>query len=397
MLTILRFLTAGESHGPRLTGVLEGLPAGFAVERERIDEDLARRQGGAGSGGRMDIEHDRIRITAGVVEGVTTGAPVALEIENRDRVNWRDRDIDPMVVPRPGHADLAGAIKYGYPDLRHSLERASARETAMRVAVGGLCRQVLGAFGIDVGGYATRIGGIEAVLSADPGPDEYRRRFRMAGESDVCCPEEEAGARMRAAIESASDRGDTLGGIVEVVALGVPAGLGDHAHWDRPLGARLAMAMVSIQAMKGVQIGPAFTNAAMSGTGVHDEIFLEQGQLGRRTNRAGGLEGGITNGEPVVVQTAMKPISTTRIARASVDLSDGTPSSPSPERSDVCAVPRAVVVCEAMMCIVLADALLQKLGGDSLGEMRPRFESLRRGRLEDLQMDARRRRLEYDD
>ncbi|MBW2261097.1 MAG: chorismate synthase [Deltaproteobacteria bacterium] len=397
MLTILRFLTAGESHGPRLTGVLEGLPAGLTVDRGRVDEDLARRQRGSGSGGRMDIERDRVRITAGVMAGLTTGAPVALEIENLDWENWRDRDVDPMVTPRPGHADLTGAIKYGYPDLRPALERASARETAMRVAVGGICRQVLGAFGIVVGGYTLRIGGVEAALPSDPGPDEYRRRFETARRSDVCCPELDAAARMQAAIDLAEKQGDTLGGIIEVAALGVPAGLGSHVHWDRRLDARLAMALVSIQAMKGVQIGPAFTNAALSGTGVHDEIFLEEGRLERRTNRAGGLEGGITNGEPVVVQAAMKPISTTRIARASVDLAAGVASRPSYERSDVCAVPRAVVVCEAMASIVLADALLLKLGGDSLEEMRPRFEALRAGRLDDLSMDAKPWRPACDD
>jgi chorismate synthase len=388
MLTILRFLTAGESHGPRLTGVLEGLPAGLTVDRGRVDEDLARRQRGSGSGGRMEIEHDRVRITAGVMAGLTTGAPVALEIENLDWENWRGRDVDPMVTPRPGHADLAGALKYGYRDLRPTLERASARETAMRVAVGGVCRQLLEAFGIAVGGYAVRIGDVEAALPADPDPDGYRERFRAARESDVCCPDGDAAARMQSSIESAGGQGDTLGGIVEVALLDAPAGLGSHVHWDRRLDARLAMALMSIQAMKGVQIGPAFSNAALSGTGVHDEIFLEADGLERRTNRAGGLEGGITNGEPVVVQAAMKPISTMRKARSSVDLASGAPSSPSYERSDVCAVPRAVVVCEAMAAIVLADALLLKLGGDSLDEMMPRFEALRSGRLDDLSMDG---------
>ena len=388
MLTRLGLLTAGESHGPKLTAIVDGLPAGLAVDRTLIDRELARRQRGFGSGGRMQIERDAVTITAGVLAGRTTGAPVALEIRNRDHESWKGRDIDPMVTPRPGHADLVGAIKYGHADLRPSLERASARETAARVAAGALCRLLLAELGVTVGGYATRIGSSAASLSPDPARDEYTRRFEAALGNDLACPDPGAEEGMRQAIAEASEAGDTLGGIVEVAALGVPPGLGSFAQHDRRLDARLAMAMLSVQAMKGVEVGPAFENAALPGTRVHDEIFGEDGRLVRRTNRAGGLEGGVTNGEPIVLRVAMKPISTTRAPRASVDLVSGEPASAAHERSDVCAVARAVPVCEAMLALVLADAMLEKLGGDSLEEIRPRLASLRPARITDLPIDG---------
>jgi chorismate synthase len=381
---MLRFLTAGESHGPALIAILEGMPAGLALSEEDVNVQLRRRQQGFGSGGRMRIEHDQVRFLGGVLAGRTTGAPIALQIGNRDWANWRDKAIEPMTVPRPGHADLTAAVKYGYRELRLALERASARETAARVAVGAVCQRFLAEFDVTVGSYVVQIGEVVAAL---PESLAYAERFARAEENDVRCPDPTAAAAMHAHIREAMALKDTLGGVFEVVALGVPPGLGSHVHWDRRLDARLMGAVGSIQAVKGVEIGPAFENAARRGTQVHDEIFVEEGQLTRRTNRAGGFEGGITTGQPVVVRAAMKPISTTLTPLRSVDLATGEPAATRYERSDTCAVPRAAVVGEAMVAFVLADALLEKLGGDSLAEMQPRFASLRRGALDELEMD----------
>ena len=381
---MLRFLTAGESHGPALTAILEGIPAGLPLDGEEINVQLQRRQIGFGSGGRMRIEQDRVRLRGGVLNGQTTGAPIAMEIENRDFANWRDREIRPMTIPRPGHADLTGAIKYGYRELRLALERASARETAARVAAGAVCQRLLAEFDIAVGGYVVQIGAVSVPSLENVG---YAERFAAAEESDVRCPDPAAAEAMHACIREAMAARDTLGGVLEVVALHLPPGLGSHVHWDRRLDARLMMAVGSIPAVKGVEVGPAFENAARRGTEVHDEIFTEEGLLVRRTNRAGGLEGGITTGQPVIVRAAMKPISTTLTPLRSVDLASGESAETRYERSDICAVPRAVVVAEAMVAFVLADALLEKLGGDSLAEMRPHFAGLRQGTLQELEMD----------
>lgn len=405
----LRFLTAGESHGPAVHAILEGLPAGLPLDRAALDRFLARRQTGYGSGGRMRIERDAARITGGVMDGRTTGAPVALTIHNRDHASWRDRDIPPMTVPRPGHADLSAAEKYGYRELRLGLERASARETAARAAVGGLCLQLLQAFGIDLGGYALAIGGAQAdallaPVAGDPAARRaaYRARWAAAEASELRCPDPEAEAAMRAEVRAAIKARDTLGGIFELVALGLPPGLGSHVHWDRRLSGRILGAVGSIQAIKGVEIGPAFENAARRGTEVHDRFTLAEDEAGeavvrREGGRGGGLEGGITTGAPLVVRAAMKPIATTLTPLPSVDLASGAPAETRYERSDFCALPRAVVVGEAMLAFVLADALLEKLGGDSLEEMRPRFAALRRGRLADLPMDDRPWRFGYGD
>jgi len=383
---VLRFLTAGESHGPALTGILEGMPAGVPLTPDDINRDLARRQQGYGAGGRMQIERDQVRLTGGVMNGHTTGGPIALVIENRDWKNWAERDIPPMSTPRPGHADLTGALKYGYRDLRLTLERASARETAMRVAIGAIARRLLAEFGITVGGYVIAIGAEAAHFKDDP-PD-YPARFAAALASDVSCPDPEAAERMRAAIRQAKIDKDTLGGIIEVVALGLPPGLGSHVHYDRRLTGRLAGAVCSVPSIKGVEIGPAFENARRPGTQVHDRLTLdEDGRIRRTSNRAGGLEGGMTTGEPLIVRAAMKPISTTLTPLESVNLATGTPAHTEYERSDFCATPRAVVILEAMVALVLADELLRKLGGDSLEEMRPRFAALRQARLDDLPMD----------
>lgn len=395
---MLRFLTAGESHGPALTAILEGMPAGLPLSAADLAIDLARRQTSYGAGGRMAIEQDTARILGGVMAGQTTGAPIALLIENRDFAKWRDREIEPMTTPRPGHADLTGAIKYGYRDLRLALERASARETAARVAVGAICKALLGQFGVLVGSYVTAIGGV----AADPdrlAALSYEERFDLAEGNDLRCPDLPAVEAMRQRVWDTMQAKDTVGGVFEVIALGLPPGLGSHVHWDRRLSGRLLAAVGSIHAIKGVEIGPAFENAEKWGTEVHDEIFLQEGnseelrgaadsgRLVRRTNRAGGLEGGITTGEPLVLRVAMKPISTTLNPLRSVDLAAGQPDATTYERSDFNAVPRAGVVAEAMTAFVLADALLEKLGGDSLAEMQPRFAALRQARLEDLPMD----------
>jgi chorismate synthase len=381
---MLRFLTAGESHGPNLTAILDGMPSGVPLTTDEIDRDLAQRQVGYGAGPRMKIETDQAHITGGVLADRTTGGPIAITIANLDYDRWKDRDIEPMTIPRPGHADLTGAIKYGYRDLRLALERSSARETAARTAIGAICRKFLRTFGIEIGSYVTAIGSIEVDL---PSNLSYSDRFAHADRSDVRCPDETATEQMHAGIRAAIEAKDTLGGIIEVVALNVPPGLGSYAQWDRRLSARVIGALASVQAMKGVEIGSAFENARQHGTQIHDEIFLENDHIVRRTNRAGGFEGGITTGEPIIARVAMKPISTTLNPLRSVDLASGVETHTQYERSDFCAVPRAGIILEAMLAFVLADALIEKLGGDSLEEMRPRFETLRRARLEDLMMD----------
>jgi chorismate synthase len=385
---MLRFLTAGESHGPILTAILDGMPANLPLSAEWINAELARRQQGYGRGGRMSIERDQVHFGGGVVAGKTTGAPIALMVENRDYRNWAEKAIPPMTVPRPGHADLTATVKYGYRELRLSLERASARETTMRVAVGAVCKRLLAEFGIQVQGYVVSIGDVEADLPDLPDSAAYQARFAAAEASDVRCPDAAATERMHAAIRATVQAKDTLGGVIEVVALGLPPGLGSHVQWDRKLDGQLMAAVGSVPSVKGVEIGRAFALARLRGTAVHDEIVrAEDGSLQRRTNRAGGLEGGITTGEPLIVRAALKPIATTLTPLNSVDLASGEPRQIDYERSDFCQVPRGVPIIEAMVAFVLASALLEKLGGDSLDEMRPRFAALRRNHLADLPMD----------
>ena len=401
---MLRFLTAGESHGPCLLAIVEGLPAGLRVKQEAIDRDLLRRQGGYGRGARMQIERDRVELLSGVWQGRTSGAPVALRIENRDWVNWKDRDLPPLTVPRPGHADYAGMIKYGFDDARPVSERASARETAARVAVGALAKLLLAEFAIAVGGFVVQVGG---VVAEQPDPNQPMEPIEpiwaLAEANDLRCPDEVAAERMRAAIDAAREAGDSLGGVFVIVATGLPVGLGSHVHWERRLDARLAAAMMSIPAIKGVEIGSAFDNARLTGTQVHDEVLLssdrdsvirnqncradaaslsadgaDRTEITRRTNRAGGIEGGISNGQPIVVRAAMKPIPTTVTPLRSVDMRTGEAAMTQYQRSDVCAVPAATVVGEAMVAWVLADALLEKLGGDSLSEMKAHFKTKNR-------------------
>ncbi|HXX66250.1 MAG TPA: chorismate synthase [Polyangiaceae bacterium] len=380
----LRWMTAGESHGPRLTAIVEGIPAGLALLSADVDADLARRQRGYGRGGRMKIETDRVEFVGGVRAGETLGSPIAMSIANRDHANWIDRmsaaplpaPVEPLTRPRPGHADLAGGLKYGRHDLRDVLERASARETASRTAVGAVCRRLLAAFGIDVFAHVISIGPVEAAQARDMPPAELRSKSRA---SDLACADAAAEALMKEAIHEAAHAGDTLGGVFEVVATGVMAGLGSHVQWDRKLDGRLAQALMSIQAIKGVEIGAGFGAARTRGSGVHDPIHYDAAsrRFTRPTNRAGGLEGGVTNGEPVVCRAAMKPIATLKKALASVDVVSKEPYDAAFERSDVCAVSAASVVGEAMVAIVLSDALLEKFGGDSVQEISRNIESYR--------------------
>ncbi|MEP0806168.1 MAG: chorismate synthase [Chloroflexota bacterium] len=381
----LRFLTAGESHGPSLTAILEGIPAGLPLTASVIDLELARRQKGYGSGGRMKIETDAVQILGGVMAGETTGAPIAMLVPNADHAKWKGKPIEPMTTPRPGHADLTGAVKYGYKDLRPALERASARETAMRVAVGAVCKHFLAQFGIRIGGYVVSIGTVQADLGGMP----YAERFQRAEESEVRCPDPRSAQAMRDEIEKAIHGKNTLGGVIEIIALDLPVGLGSFVQWDKRLEAKLAMAVMSVQAIKGVEIGDAFENAKRLGTEAHDPINLRPStfDLQRSTNRAGGTEGGISNGQPIVVRAAMKPIATTLLPQPTVDLATRTETPTRYERSDFCPVPRAVPILEAMVAFVLADALLEKLGGDSMAEIKPRFETLRKAALDDLPMD----------
>lgn len=375
----LRFLTAGESHGPGLVGIVEGLPAGLPVDQEAIDGDLARRQIGTGRSARMEIERDRVDILGGVADGITFGAPVALAIRNLDYANWQGRIVPRQTVPRPGHADLAGGIKYGLDDLRLVGERASARETAMRVACGALARQLLAQFGVELGSHVLEVGGVVAEVPDLP----YANLWAQARSSNVAVADAASGERIAARIKEAMQAGDSVGGVIEIVALNVPVGLGSHVQWDRRLDGRLAQAVMSIQSVKGVEIGPAFANARRLGTEVQDEILPAAGEgrssrvhTTRASNRAGGLEGGVSNGMPVVVRAALKPLSTTVKPLRSVDMSTGEPTRSQYQRSDFCHMPRACVIGEAMVAWVLAEALMEKLGGDSLAEMKARYEAL---------------------
>ncbi len=364
----LRFLTAGESHGPELVVIVEGMPAGVPVDGEAIDRELVRRQGGYGRGARSTkIERDHAEIVSGVARGRTTGAPIAMRIVNRDFAN-QPADPAPLTAPRPGHADLAGGTKYGLEDFRLVRERASARETAARVAAGAVARGLLAAFGTNLGSYVTSIGDVTATLPApeDLAGSDLRRLADEAEDDAVRCPDPVASTAMQAAIDVARHDGETLGGVFVAFATGVPVGLGSHVHWDRKLDGRLAGAVCSIPAVKGVELGPAFDLAARPGSRAQDPLFLRDGTVVRDSNHAGGLEAGITNGEPVLVRGAMKPLSSVRSAIASVDFATGAAADPPYVRSDVTAVPAAAVVAEAMVAWVLAEALVERFGGDRL-------------------------------
>ena len=363
----LRFLTAGESHGPELTAILEGIPAGLVLDLEAMNRDMARRQQGYGRGGRMKIETDKMEIVSGVRFGETLGGPITIRVRNRDWQNWTDRMAafgepsgERVTAARPGHADLSGVQKYDRGDIRDILERSSARETAMRVAVGAVAKQFLAALGMEISSRVLDIGGVCADAGKTSGNES----------SELNCRDEDAEERMKEKIREAKEAGDTLGGVFEVVVTGAPVGLGSHIQWDRRLDARLAGAMMSIQAIKGVEIGEGFGYAALPGSLAHDEMFYDEaGRVVRKTNHAGGLEGGMTNGEPIVLRAVMKPIPTLMKPLRSVDIATKQPVLASKERSDVCAVSAASVVGEAMTAFVIARAVLEKFGGDSMRDL----------------------------
>lgn len=378
---MLRYLNGGESHGKYLIAVLEGVPAGLPLTVDMINQDLARRQKGYGRGGRMRVEEDRVEFACGVRKGQTIGNPLGLLIANKDWENWKEVmaaepgpvSMEKVVTrPRPGHADLVGAIKYGHRDIRNVLEKASARETAIRVAIGGIAKALLSHFGMHVISYTVEIGSIIAKRGDNP-----VHSYEVAESSEVRSPDPEAGAKMIEQIRTAKHRGDTLGGVFEVVVTNSPIGLGTYAQWDRRLSARLAMAAMSIQAMKGVEIGMGFEAARRFGSEVHDEIHYDRAgqEFVRHTNNAGGLEGGITNGQPIVMRVAMKPISTLYSPKKSVDIQTKEPFEATVERSDICTVPAAGVVGEAVVAYEMANAMIEKFGGDSLDEMKRNYDA----------------------
>ncbi|WP_281886939.1 chorismate synthase [Paenibacillus sp. YYML68] len=378
----MRYLTSGETHGPQLTAIIEGFPSNVSIDFESVNFQLARRQKGYGRGRRMQIEKDTANIVGGVRHGKTTGAPIAVVVENNDWKHWTTvMNIEPIEGsdetkrrvnrPRPGHADLNGGLKYNQRDLRNILERSSARETTMRVAVGGIARELLKEFGIKVAGQVIRIGDVEAKRQELP-IDEL---IAITEESPVRVTDKEAEARMIAAIDAAKEDGDTLGGIIECIIEGVPSGLGSHVQWDRKLDGRIAQAVLSIQAFKGVEFGIGFEAAERRGSAVHDEIMHEEGRgFYRATNRAGGFEGGMTTGEPIVVRAVMKPISTLYKALQSVDIDTKEAFTAQVERSDTCAVPAAGVILENVVAWEVANAFLEKFGGDSIEEIRRNYE-----------------------
>ncbi len=377
---MLRYLTAGESHGPALTVIVEGMPSGLPLTEAYIDRQLARRQSGYGRGDRMKLESDSVRFLSGVRGGLTLGTPITMQVKNKDWDNWKeimspgpDADLNRRVVtrPRPGHADLAGAIKYRHRDIRNVLERSSARETAARVAAGSAARKLLEELGIKITGQVARIGDV-VTENENPDPDEPERS--LAG-AQLLCADPGAERRMMGAIDKARKAGDTLGGVFEIKVYGVPAGLGSYAQWDRRLDGRLAAALMSIQAVKGVEIGLGFAAAGLPGSQVQDEIFYDPGRgFYRCSNRAGGIEGGVTNGETLVTRVAMKPIPTLGRPLQSVDLVAKEPSFAAVERSDVCAVPAACVIGEAVTAWELARVCLEKCGGDSLVELKNNWD-----------------------
>ncbi|MBI2082336.1 MAG: chorismate synthase [Deltaproteobacteria bacterium] len=382
---MLRLLTAGESHGKALVVILEGVPSGLPIQEEEINTELARRQKGYGRGGRMKIEQDRAEILSGIRAGKTLGSPIALKIDNKDWSNWEkimdvaQDDLGQSKVvhhPRPGHADLPGGLKYNHHDLRNILERASARETAARVAGGAITRKLLKEFGIEIGSHLVNLGGITVSSPIPP----LREMVRKTEESPLRCIDPEAEKRMIERIDEAKKKGDSLGGVFEIIVQGLPPGLGSHVQWDRKLDGQIAQALMSIQAIKGVEIGLGFEMANLFGSEVHDEIFYQKKEkrFYRNRNNAGGLEGGITNGENLVVRAVMKPLSTLYKPLQSVNIISKEPYEASVERTDTTAVPAAAVIGENVLATTLANAFLEKFGGDSIEELRRNYEGYRR-------------------
>ena len=355
----IKYLTAGESHGPELTAIIEGIPSNFEVSKNYIDEFLARRQKSLGSGGRMNIEKDEVLITSGVINNLSTGGPIAIKIINKDWKNWKDKEIEPFVVPRPGHADLVGTFKYQHDDIRLSLERASARETAIRCAIGAICHQILNQLGVEVVGYVSSIGEqkLENINLEDIGQIK-----NLVDESEVSCPDKETSELMINEILKARKKKDTLGGSITLIAKNFPAGCGSYVHFDRKLDAKLASSMMSVQSVKAVEVGSGIEASKDFGTAVQDQIVLNEQNVERITNNLGGFEGGMSTGEPIMITSYLKPISTTLTPIKSVDLASQKETETTYERSDTCAVPRAVPIFESVISIDLLNSLIENTG-----------------------------------
>ena len=381
---MIRFLTAGESHGPELTGIVEGVPAGFTISKEFIDSYLKRRQKDTGSGGRMNIESDEVFISSGVVNNISTGAPIALRIKNKDWENWKDKDIEPYVVPRPGHADLIGTAKYDLNDIRLVLERSSARETAMRCAIGAIAIQILESMGISIYGYVSSIGKVDYRYSNDFSLDEMRK---LTDDSPVSCPDADKSQQMEKEISNARKKKDTLGGSITTIATGVPPTLGSYVHWDKKLDAKLARILMSIQSVKAIEVGDGIESSKNYGTSVQDQYVLNKKEIKKESNNLGGFEGGMTNGENIELTAYMKPISTTLSPIKSVNLAEKEETETVYERSDTCAVPRAVPIFESAMALEILNAVLNKSGGDNKKEIIKNFENIPNLNIDEFDLD----------
>ena len=389
----IKYLTAGESHGPELTAIVEGIPSNFEVTKEYIDKFLLRRQKTLGSGGRMNIEKDQVLITSGVVNKLTTGGPIALKIINKDWQNWKDKEIEPYVVPRPGHADLVGTLKYNHDDIRLTLERASARETAIRCAVGAIAHQILSQLNIQLVGFVSSIGG----QSFNPTNITDITSFKnLIEQSDVSCPDKNAADLMIKEIKDARKKKDTLGGAITCVAINYPPGCGSYVQFDRKLDAKISSSMISVQSVKAVEIGNGFEASKKYGTEVQDQIKLDNNKIKRISNNLGGFEGGMSTGEPIMVTSYLKPISTTLTPIKSVDLHSGKETETIYERSDTCAVPRAVPIFEGVLSLDLLNSLIEKTGGDSKDEIAKRVANLQNYNIEDFELSNKKWSMGYE-
>ena len=389
----IKYLTAGESHGPELTAIVEGIPSNFEVTKEYIDKFLLRRQKTLGSGGRMNIEKDQVLITSGVVNKLTTGGPIALKIINKDWQNWKDKEIEPYIVPRPGHADLVGTLKYNHDDIRHTLERASARETAIRCAVGAIAHQILSQLNIQLVGFVSSIGS----QSFNPTNIADITSFKnLIEQSDVSCPDKNTADLMIKEIKDARKKKDTLGGAITCVAINYPPGCGSYVQFDRKLDAKISSSMISVQSVKAVEIGNGFEASKKYGTEVQDQIKLDNNKIKRISNNLGGFEGGMSTGEPIMVTSYLKPISTTLTPIKSVDLHSGKETETIYERSDTCAVPRAVPIFEGVLSLDLLNSLIEKTGGDSKDEIAKRVDNLQNYNIEDFELSNKKWTMGYE-
>ena len=389
----IKYLTAGESHGPELTAIVEGIPSNFQVSKEYIDKFLSRRQKTLGSGGRMNIEKDQVLITSGVVNNLTTGGPIALKIINKDWKNWKNKEIEPYVVPRPGHADLVGTLKYNHDDIRLTLERASARETAIRCAVGAIAHQILSQLNIQLVGFVSSIGS----QSFNPKSISDITSFKnLIEQSEVSCPDKDAADLMIREIKDARKKKDTLGGAISCIAINYPPGCGSYVHFDRKLDAKISSSMISVQSVKAVEIGNGFEASKKHGTEVQDQMKRNNKKIKRISNNLGGFEGGMSTGEPIMVTSYLKPISTTLTPIKSVDLHSGKETETIYERSDTCAVPRAVPIFEGVLSLDLLNSLLEKTGGDSKDEIAKRVDELQNYNIDNFQLSNKKWKMGYE-